>query len=264
MKKSDTVKGAVLGIASGALALLNPSAILICTAISVFLALRSKLHLVRAVKMGAVFTAAAILVILPWTIRNYSQFGEFVLIRTNLGLELAVANNDCAEVTLQGNGRNGCHDLMHPNANPAEAALLRQIGEVAYNRRKLAEAKAWIATHPARFAELTIHRAGRFWFPEVNPGFAPYAYAIWFGTAISFIGLFQLVRRGRDAGSFVLLTSGIYSTLYYIVQADATYRYPVFWMALVPAGYFLNEQFGRIWRLIAPIPPFSARARTEK
>ena len=44
--------------------------------------------------------------------------------------------------------------------------MLKDLGEVEYDRKKIAETLAWIRTHPSRFRQLTLARVGEFWFPE--------------------------------------------------------------------------------------------------
>ena len=50
----------------------------------------------------------------------------------------------------------------HPYLNEPESKRVRTMGELAYNRARMAEAKAWISTHPAAFAKLTLRRVGLF------------------------------------------------------------------------------------------------------
>ena len=53
------------------------------------------------------FVLALLLVNLPWIIRNFRIWGEFVT-RTNLGITLRMSNNDCAEPSLVQELRSGC------------------------------------------------------------------------------------------------------------------------------------------------------------
>jgi hypothetical protein len=112
---------------------------------------------------------------------------------------------------------------------------------------------------------LTFERAVLFWFPETNPGFpAPYVYATWLATALSFIGLYRLLSTSAPIGWFLLITSVAYSGVYYLVNHDACYRYPILWLTLLCAGHLASEKFHPAlaqrygealerWRL-APIP----------
>ncbi|MEP6961059.1 MAG: hypothetical protein ABI995_03215, partial [Acidobacteriota bacterium] len=116
---------------------------------------------------GALILAAGIpaLLLAPWVARNFAQFGTFVMLRDNLGLELYVSNNPCAVFGLKGNIATGCHQKTHPNVNVDEAKRIVEWGEPDYNSRRLRDAVEWMAANPARFAGLTMQRVARFWFP---------------------------------------------------------------------------------------------------
>jgi hypothetical protein len=158
-------------------------------------------------------------------------------VRSNFGMTLYTSNNDCARASLDANLASGCYAATHPTNNAAEAQMLLRMGEVDYDRRRTADALAWIRGHPARFARLTLERIRQFWFPEPS---APLytVWATWAVTILSIPGLFLLARSGR--GRLVLLIVAIwaiYPALYYIVVSGMRYRYPILWTSLLPAGY---------------------------
>jgi len=121
-------------------------------------------------RFAALSTACLLATLAPWTIRNWLVLGSPVWGRDNLGLELHVSNNDCAAATFAEMQRSGCHAKTHPNANPQEAAKIREVGEIRYNQQRLREALAWVRSHPGRFTGLTLERFALFWFPEVGRG----------------------------------------------------------------------------------------------
>jgi hypothetical protein len=84
--------------------------------------------------------------------RNFLVFGGWVPFRSNFGLELAVSNNDCASFSLQQNLDTGCHITGHPNQNATEAARVREMGEIAYNRQRLRDALDWIRANPRKIS----------------------------------------------------------------------------------------------------------------
>jgi len=71
---------------------------------------------------GAVGAAIAIS---PWVIRNQRALGAPILLRDNLGLELAVAFNDTVGVTMYETDRNGTYNRVHPNVSPEQALRVR-------------------------------------------------------------------------------------------------------------------------------------------
>ncbi len=190
------------------------------------------------------------------------ELGSFV-VRTNLGMTLYASNNDCAQSSMIRDLMNGCYQTHHPNSSTPEAQYLQRVGEVQYDRNRIADAKAWMRAHPAMFLKLTARRIVEFWFPpaEVIPpgyafsnnfGLADYNerwmhqqhgidYAIWIVTGLSIVGLALMVFRRQAVAVFVLTVLAVYPLMYYVVVSDVRYRYPVLWLSLLPAGYFISE-----------------------
>ena len=48
-----------------------------------------------------------------------------------------------------------------------------------------------------------------------------------------------MARNRVPVTIYVLPVLGFYPLMYYIVIADVRFRYPVLWLSLLPAGYFL-------------------------
>jgi hypothetical protein len=220
--------GVLAGLLCGVLLLLNPALLPVALAWMVY---RKTLP-----RQWAAFAAAAALALLPWTVRNYMVMGGLFFVRDNLGAELYMSNADCSDARHWVNDASGCHALLQPNKSVQEARAVRQLGELAYNRDRMAKARRWIAENPARFGELTAGRIRQFWFP--TPEKQPvYEYSRWLITALSAAGIALLARR-RDR-SLILFAGGLlaYSFLYYFVQASTRYRSPVLWLSVLPAAY---------------------------
>jgi hypothetical protein len=251
---SFALKGAALGCASGALILLNPVSLLFCLAWTAYLLLTRRESL-GWTRFGAGFALGLVLTCLPWTIRNYRELGGFVFVRSNFGIELYVANNDCAEPSLLKNIRSGCHAATHPNANKAEALAVKRMGELSYNREKQAAALLWIRNNPGRFCSLTAQRVLLFWFPYRDVFNPANGYTVCAITFVSLFGLFKLLRDRRPIGFFILAASLLCSGLYSFIQADMFYRYPILWLSLLCAGSFaatyIHPRWERLSRLEA-------------
>lgn len=181
-----------------------------------------------------------IIIIAPWTIRNYFVFHRFPIIRDNFGLELSVSNNDCAAPTMSTNFRSGCFAKNHPNGNVDEARKVLELGEVRYNQVQLRTALNWIGAHRARFAKLTIKRFIAFWMPTNTFSVQEEKNGRWleFGitglmTILSGVGLVILYRR--DVKSAALLTTCLvaFPPIYYVVQSSVRYRYPIMWVTFL-------------------------------
>jgi hypothetical protein len=219
--------------------MLNPSTLLISMPWLGYLVLRHRI----SVRQSAILLAVLVFTTVGWMVRNHHRLGAYI-VRTSFGFTFYAANNDCAVSSWIGNELNGCFNLHDPNQNLAEARLVRSLGEVQHDHKRTADAITWIRSHPRRFRVLTLERVWQFWFPVVHPKGHPYsACAIWLGTALSIPGLIIMMYRREPATVFVLTVLLIYPLMYYVVFSDTRFRYPVLWLSLLPAGYF-------VWQLM--------------
>jgi hypothetical protein len=222
--------GALIGI----LALLNPANLSVAALWLGYLACcRSTFRLSRWMAWIAL---GAVLIVSPWTIRNYLRFHRFVPVRDNLGVELYIANNDMAAPSFTDNLPSFWHH--HPAASVEEARAVIRMGEAAYSDSRLQLAVAWIRGHPRRFFELAAERARMFWFGE-GRDLPLYAWSIVFATVASFAGLFLLATRRQVIVIFVAAVWLVYPLIYYCVQHDLRYREPILWLTLLTAGYLI-------------------------
>jgi hypothetical protein len=240
IQKGETavVRGLVAGVIAGVLFLLNPASLLVIAPWIVFQFLlgRNRRYVLR---FGLVLATIVFLMAFAWSWRNDRQLGAFV-IRTNLGMTLYSSNNDCAESSLLKNTARNCYQTHHPNTSVAEAQLLRQMGEVAYDRKRIDDTKLWIRANPARFAELTKTRFVEFWFPPLDENVVA-TYTIWIATALALPGLVLMALRRQSMAWYIVAVLVLYPMLYYIVVSDVRYRYPVLWLTLLAAGFCIQE-----------------------
>jgi hypothetical protein len=229
-----------LGIVWGILVLTNP--------ITVLLLLVWPLCWVLAMPPGdralsakrfVVIVGAAMLTVAPWIARNYAQFGAFIFVRDNLGLELYTSNNPCAEATLLENIQSGCHARTHPNPSRAVAMELVSAGENPFNRSRLHEALVWIGANRQQFLSLTARRFRQFWLPDLAHVWE--TIEVWMITLISLVGILVMARK-NPVSAWLMFTAWVFfPTIYYVVQSDPRYRYPIYWTSLLPAGCALAE-----------------------
>ncbi len=193
------------------------------------------------------------LIISPWLVRNYRVFGHFIFMRDNLGLELAVSNNACADFKFRANETTQCFLENHPNEGWAEAERAQQLGEYEYNRVRMREALDWIRHNPRRFCTITAQRAVAFWFPSPtgNPFEAtatPRGILLgWFMVLLSLPGLWLMWKKNRPAAAIVLLWLVLFPPIYYVIQFDIRYRDPILWATFLPAGFFIVEMTKGVW-----------------
>jgi hypothetical protein len=116
---------------------------------------------------AAVAAAVLALFVVPWTIRNDHAVGVPVPLRSNAGLEFALANN--AEMADSHDERLSFTRMLqriHPTASDAAYREVQRIGEVAYANRLGARAKRWVADHPAAAARLWAHHFKEIFLPS--------------------------------------------------------------------------------------------------
>lgn len=189
----------------------------------------------------------------PWMIRNFMVLGT-PAIRDNLGLELYISFNDCAPYGVRESERQLCSTALHPNDNLAEAAEVRRLGEYKYNRHRLHRALQWIAAHPLRSASLAGQRLWFFWFPS-DYGWRGYVdqrkriWALHAMTLASIAGLILAFRRTPAAAYVFTLWLAAFPIIYYLVQFEARYRYPILWITWLLAAYAASPVIVRGLRL---------------
>ncbi|HTS58083.1 MAG TPA: glycosyltransferase family 39 protein [Terriglobales bacterium] len=159
--------------------------------------------------------AMCLLVMTPWTIRNYVVFHRLMPMRDNFGLEFWLGNHDVTN-------RND-----FPLFNPAE---YNRLGEVRFMESKLHDGLQFVRQHPQQFWRLTLGRARQFWTEPEGSAW------LWI-SLLAWLGVFVAVRRkGIEAVPYlaVLLT---FPPVYYITHTFPTYRHPIEPELLLLAAY---------------------------
>lgn len=235
-------RGFAAGLALGSMALLNPASVSVC---ALWLAYAGWRYLnQRRVRFAVCLALGTVAALAPWTWRNYQQFHTLFFVRDNLGLELYVSNNDLARSTYHQNSLSGLYSIRHPDVSAAEAREVARLGEIEYNRRRMAAARQWMMDHPRKFLALSAARARMFWFPAAE-GFPLYAFGIALVTIASVLGFTLLALRRQPILWFMAAVQLFYPILYYLVQNDPRFRAPILWVSLLGAGYLaVNARSG--------------------
>ncbi len=231
----------LLGCLMGILVLTIPTTLPVLAAWLGWETWRRKLAFLKKSFLPLVLLPATI--ITPWIIRNYLVFQRFLL-RDDFGLELSVANNDCAQFSVRKNLDSGCFNKVHPNQNVNVAREVLALGEAQYSDLRLREALHWIAGHPARFVRLTGMRFIAFWLPTES-GTIHYAGSgrrlervlIYLMTLLSIKGWMTLHRRDIKSSAVCMSFLALYPLVYYIVQFADRYRYPILWITFLLGAF---------------------------
>jgi len=229
-----------------------------------WLVYRARREKLEWLKPAAAAVAIIILCCVPWTVRNYRVFHQFVPLRSVLGLQLWLGNNDQTQDIFRGD--------LHPIYNAPEREKYISLGEIAYMQQKKQEAIAYILSHPAREAHLITYRAISIW-----SGGTPYPQEDFLGTpslrfravlafnlvaALSTLcGIIILFRQRSPFAVPVAAFPLVYPWVYYLTLALPRYRLPidpVVILLLAVSIQHLARKFSRAGK-----PTLGARSRSR-
>jgi len=251
----------MIGFAIGALIYLRPTYlylplfILVCA----FMIRIFKRHC--QVRKYLTMAGIAILMLAPWTIRNYVKFGQFIPLVAAGGGELWGANFEIAERTVwhpvsdikkYEDQRTTNHALQ--NKLIAEYRAKYNLAKPEdLNRFLSKQGKEIILHHPFRYTLLSINRLMIFWFsPPIGSAtlkaISPIIFLIilllkYLLTIVSVFGLWKFTR-GNFSGAFLVVSIILYLTILH----SATHAIQRYFLPLIPLvyfglGYFLDTRF---------------------
>jgi hypothetical protein len=192
----------------------------------------------------ALASGVIVLCCVPWTIRNYVVFHSFIPLRSALGLQLWLGNNDQYRDSFPG--------WLHPIDSSAERARYVRMGEVAYMREKQREALHWIIAHPQREMALFKDRFVATWLGTPHP-LRDFRRATSFLIRSFFVSNL-LAALGALAGTFLFYADRrlrmyavpvtafpiVFPFAFYLSQALFRYRYPIDPIVLLLAAIAVN------------------------
>ena len=149
-----------------------------------------------------------LLVLLPWTIRNYTVFHRLIPIRDNFGLELWLGNHE---------GVSRLFDNDFPVLDPSE---YNRLGEIGFMEAKRQIALQFIRHNPEQFLYLSLRRGYRYWTAPHVPVWASISVLAWLGMAL------MVRRRGLDAVPYAIVLLA-FPLVYYITHTVSSYRHPM-------------------------------------
>ena len=197
----------------------------------------------------------ALLVITPWIMRDHKALHGWMLMRDNLGLELRYGNHDHVHPSAELNGDDPItqQDFQHPGQSVPEATLIRDMGEVNYNRQALHLALTWMRNHPREFVRLSVERFFFFWLGPLNHRFETMVISSY--TLLGLAG-FTLIRKRVGEIQFRLWCTVfvVYPLMYYCVPFAHRYRVPIDWMIWLSAGLFVSVVMERFSVAKAAVP----------
>ena len=238
----------LLAILLGLGALIQPGSILF---VSVFIVASwyKKEKFALQLASIAIYLLGMLMVISPWSYRNYQIFNEFVLISTNGGSNLYRANNELASGGYLAKGK---VDLSH-------------LGELARNARGHQLAKQWISENTTDFLQLSFRKMVLFLGGDsagiynslrrsaqqpVKSAYVYYAFKF-FSTLywlILWICLLAHVNSAKielvnDKELVAVALSFLYFfTVHAIFESNAKYHIPVVWALFILIAAYISDR----------------------
>ncbi len=214
--------------------------------------------------------AAVVIIILccvPWTIRNYRVFRQFVPLRSVLGLQLWLGNNDQTQDIFRGD--------LHPIYNTPEREKYIALGEIAYMRQKKQEAVAYMLSHPTREFHLILYRTISIW-----SGGTPYPLVDFLGTPslrFRIVLAFNLIAAlGTLCGIIILFRARspfaipisafplIYPWAYYLTLALPRYRLPIDPIVMVLLAISIQRLAQKLSPAKSPVAPTQSQTQSRR
>ncbi|MBV9868318.1 MAG: glycosyltransferase family 39 protein [Abitibacteriaceae bacterium] len=120
---------------------------------------------------GILFTVSFLMVVLPWTARNYAVYHKLALVATNGGSTFYGANNTRVLKELPHLG-----SWISTTELPGRSAIVATPDEVAHDKMEWKLGFAWVRQNLASMPLLCFYKFLRLWLPDVESGNKKYVF----------------------------------------------------------------------------------------
>jgi hypothetical protein len=209
----------------------------------------------------AIAALSLAIVLAPWALRNTMVMGSFIPLRSNLGLELAIANHPAA--ARGGDDKQIFLARMrqiHPHTSrEAYQQLELAGGEVAYAEKLGRETKAWIADHPIEFARLSVRHVVQFFFPprwfysindNSSQAIGVRQAILWALSLLSLAGIALVVVQKKRRFDYLAIMVLVPVLPYALTQPILRYRYITYAAMMLFAAIVIVALFGALRRML--------------
>ncbi|MFC2043165.1 hypothetical protein ACFLUA_03325 [Chloroflexota bacterium] len=209
---------------------------------------------------GLICAAVLVLLIVPITLYNYSQFGQFVLLNTNAGFAFFWGNHPIYGVHFM--------PILTPDMGSYQALIpqeLRSLNEAALDQALLKLGFGFITSDPVRFIKLSITRIPAYFmfWPSVASSLPSNLTRVFsFGLALPFMMLgiamwIQDVHKRRvwaAPGVLLIMFIAINSAIHLLSWALIRYRLPVDAVGLIFAAIGIYWLYQKIFSVQVTSP----------
>jgi 4-amino-4-deoxy-L-arabinose transferase-like glycosyltransferase len=248
-----------LGLALGLTVLLRQAFLLFIPVLFGWILWRSYRYQARSLlsMIGTLVGATVILLLLiaPWTIRNYRAFDTFVLLNTNAGFAFYWGNHPV-------HGYNFI-SILPPDGPSYQELIPPELGglnEAELDRALLKRGLAFIQAEPGRYLILSISRFEdyfKFWPAPDSSLISNVSRVLSFGLLLPFMlyGFFYYSRRALSSEALILyLFIVVYTTIHLLSWTLIRYRLPIDAVFLIFAGAALVKLQEKLSRRYAKRP----------
>lgn len=216
------------GVLYGVTALSNPSVLSMLPFLMLLALYRVWRSGGKVVLRPTVTAVAFLMMLMPWTVRNYREMHGLVPVRDGFWLEFWAGNHGDMTRTNPGNS--------HPATNDVEMAKFEAQGEMAYLAQKHTLGMTWVRQHPALFAEVTGRRIFRFWtgfwsftgeYLHEEPLDVPNLFFCSAVTFFMFCGIRRWWKMDRRHALPYAIVIAIFPITYYLTHTSMDYRQPI-------------------------------------
>ncbi len=228
-KRDSSGRWIAFGILSGMTLMINPALLSVVACCFLWRAWRSRGAGRWKPLLGA---STALLLCVPWAVRNERALHAFIPFRSNAGYELWQGNRPGADGFFNAQ--------LHPNVNADEFRSYIALGEIAYMQQKTDLAWDTIRNRPDRFLELTAQRIFHFWTGAGRAPSSLLVVCICFTSAFGVGGLVRLSRRRPGEGLLLLLPVLFFPLPYYLTHPDFRFRLVLDPLLTLSAVWFIH------------------------
>ena len=182
--------------------------------------------------------SACVLVLLPWTIRNYEVFHTLIPVRDNFGLELWVG----IEVGPTPNPVvPRPFPLDFPLSDPRE---YNRLGELPFMQSRSRMALGFIRNYPGDYLSLVAVRSIRYWSEPRGTPWPLISALAWIGAILA------LRKKAVNALPYVIVLL-LFPLVYYLTHTFPTYRHPIEPVIFLLAAYAVTRALAGIAAMLS-------------
>lgn len=262
----------MLGFAAGIATLLRQAFLLMVPIVVAWVAWQilrrqrgaaSPVALLTLAGRAAAAVAVVIALMLPWTVRNYNAFGQFVPLNTNAGFVMFWANHP-----VHGNWFIPILSYGTVNYGTMLPRELAGMSEAAIDRELLKRGMGFVAEDPIRYIRLSMSRTVEFFkfWPSADSSLGSNAARVLsFGLLLPLLvsGMLMAFRQWRrdprpaPGASLLVIVAAAYTLVHLLTWTLVRYRLPVDAIVMPFAGVSLAAAWSALRgltpiRLLAP------------